>query len=142
MAALLSMRQLCLRDYVEVWTVKPFSLDDAHCMAFVADWLANVRGLDARAAWAGPGALTVKEIMVRPKVLRSHAICAARAMGLAETCQPITGDVGLVWVLARAERPLQLVGAIRGNGLWYVKTGQGVLAADAPCEIAWSIANG
>jgi hypothetical protein len=130
-----------LGSYIAEATARPFSIGEAHCLDFVARWIALACGLDARAAWGGPGAGTdIRRIMAEPHLMRSQAISAAMTMGLVETNVPDLGDVGLVQALVRGDRPASLVGAIRGEGLWYLKTGHGVLAADAPCEIAWSIA--
>ncbi|MGJ4888963.1 DUF6950 family protein [Bradyrhizobium sp. HKCCYLRH3099] len=128
-----------LSTFIASQTGRPFSLQAAHCLDFVADWLL-LHGMDARTAWRGqPSRGATLALMADPDALLLSTAAAARCLGLTETDAPAPGDIGLVRAQFVSHRRPTLVGAIRGDGLWYVKTARGVQADAYASARAWSL---
>ncbi|MDP2358022.1 MAG: hypothetical protein Q8M31_18425 [Beijerinckiaceae bacterium] len=124
-----------LADHFTTAGVKPFEYGKADCCTFACDWVLAVRGVDPMASWRGQydsEAGAFRRIADRGGMID----CVSdemRAAGLAETDDPIPGDVGLV----RYEKAIML--AIRASFGWACKMERGFLIAPLECVKAWRV---
>lgn len=117
----------------------PFEWGQHDCMLEVADWLYAACGIDAAYAWRGtydsPEDL---EATFAPQGGFVPAMIAEAArLGLAETAEPLFGDVALV-TLAGQDKPLGAI--LMPSGRWRMKTMTGIaLTREVTIVVAWAL---
>jgi hypothetical protein len=113
---------------------RPFAWGVCDCCTWVCDWVVAAQGVDPAAAWRGACA----SARDAARILRGRGLLAlaregCAAAGLAETRDPLPGDVGVVLT---EDGPAM---AIRTRTGWAIKAGQGFGVRAAPMLAAWRV---
>ncbi len=132
------MAELVMRDlnaYLRATARQPFVWGTSDCALFVADWVQAATGLaDPAAEWRGRYASEAAALQFAGCLGFSGLIAkGARRAGLARTCAPHFGDIGIA-VIGRA------VGAIKTDRGWAARLPRGLVVMSKPRILAaWSV---
>lgn len=122
--------------FLQRGAAQPFDWLACNCGFWVCDWIKLVRGFDPvgefrrrfkTAAW-------FKRMVAKAGGNEMFSRGVAACAGLVETDTPKRGDVGLITTAAGATMAIYV-----GDGRWAAKSPQGVLIADFPLIVAWSV---
>jgi hypothetical protein len=108
------------------------------CIFFTADWLVEARGIDPAAPYRGAyrTAAECYALVEREGGLRRLLGSALARAGLERVREPLTGDIALVRVpMAR----LGLIGAIKVEGGWAMRTLRGLVVGPAEAAAVWRV---
>lgn len=128
---------MTLGDYLRAVVERPFGLDG--CCTFVADWCVELGHPDPmafiRASYASPE--EVAALLAKPGLLKlAHR--GFGSIGLPQTVQPATGDVGIV--LRPTDDGVHRACAIMSGDRWVSRRDHGLDVAPAGVLRAWSTA--
>jgi len=128
---------MTLGEYLLAVVAKPFGVDG--CCTFVADWCVELGHPDPMAFIRGSyaSAEEVAALLQKPGLLRlAHR--GFESIGLPQTLEPATGDVGVIHRLT--DDHVDIVCAIRSGERWVSRLDRGLLVAEAPTIRAWRTA--
>lgn len=124
-----------LVDYLRDGGSRPFAWGADDCCTFACDWVRVSAGVDPASEWRGrcANARDAARIMRDGGGVLALARQGCAAAGLAETSDPLPGDVGVVL------SPNGEAMAIRTRIGWAVKSERGVAVAPFPLLAAWRV---
>jgi hypothetical protein len=111
---------------------------ETDCIMFLAGWLMAARGIDPAAPYRGAYATAAEcyALAEREGGLRRLVGSALARAGLERVREPLTGDIALVRVpMAR----LGLIGAIKVEGGWAMRTLRGLVVGPAEAAAVWRV---
>lgn len=126
---------------INAWRGQPFVWGERDCCTVVADWVAQVRGVDpmadVRLTYATAGECQRVTRFFSDPVGTWERYLAP--LGLPRTDAPVAGDVGiLLHVMDGAVRPCG--GLCLGGGIWAAKSLDGAIADRPPRVVAaWAV---
>lgn len=127
---------MTLSDYLRAGAALPFAWDVCDCCSWACAWVAIRRGVDPSLPWRGryrTARGAIRQIRRAGGDFNDVVSKAMAAAGLAETAEPLPGDVGLV------QTPAGVTLAIRTPLGWAAKAERGIAAAPFHCVRAWSV---
>lgn len=125
-----------LTAFVAAGARTPFVFGRSCCAIWVADWIAAERGIDPAHDLRGTFRCHLGSVRLQRRAggLATLVSGPLAAVGLVETSDPATGDVGVV-----VANIGEIAGICMGGGLWAVKTKDGVAVASAQLVKGWHV---
>ena len=124
-----------LADYLRAGAARPFAWDLCDCCSWACGWVLLSRGVDPSAQWRGRYRTARGAVLHlrRGGGLLALASAAMAAAGLAETEQPMPGDIGVVDTVNGPAL------ALWAGRRWACKSEGGIVIADFTPLRCWSV---
>lgn len=124
-----------LPDFLRAQAATPFVDGGSDCVLMACDWVRQQRKVDPARRWRGAYAtrLEALRIIAAGGGLEALAVDAMAEAGLAETSDPMPGDIGVVAMQG------ETVMAIRTWVAWATKTRRGLVVDQAAVLRAWTV---
>lgn len=128
-----------LKDYFATPRRFCFGTDDCS-IGMVSSWIKERTGVDPSLPYLDKywSSIDAKNLLNDKKGLIEIAKSIAEDLGLHETVDPLTGDIGIVNGHT-VDGGFSQIMAIRNGNLWCVRVAKGLLASECKAMIAWRL---